>query len=440
MKIKFSNFLIAVLASTVISTTAFAQLSRDIQWATEFVNNSQPQSDSERVKIIDQVLARLGPHRNTNADVQALTSLLELQRDWLRLDQNALTDSAKRAVEAPSIPERYRAFDQANLELFDRLANYMSVLGRPEISAKDAEKMLASLKIASQWLDDIRDPSVFGGKASVITKLLSRADGIAKLKNTATDPRARPFLAGIESTLGSMKATAGRLGVSMPNPMSVFQLPAVTTAAMVDVTATGTYQVADTMDDVALAMKGDEAALQRLPGHAARIGATLSRENYGKAMAKAMIDTLLSKIPFVRTLAKWSEPKSLAANWLVGSWKVFDWQSSSVHLIIEFRQEAAGISGYLHTLNDEHLKSLGFREGELVFRNFRFSPLRPETHASGECRYIALDSSRSTNVKADGWRETAWRPDGFGGYETGDRHCLVENTKDSYKSRIEKMK
>lgn len=381
----------AVLIGFVLTSISVAQPAKDIQWAGELVNASQPKTAAERAKVIEQILEKLKPHANTDPEIRAVTSVLELQLGLLQFDPGSLSNSLNSALSSKTSAERLRLLQLARVDLVSRAAYLTTPLVHPKITAADAQRLSQFVKYTSQVLDDLRDPAVLGGRTSDLTRLATRLDGIAKLAQSAEDPAARTILGGLRGTIGTIDRRIKDLGVSVVNPMRAFEIPAEVSAAIVDTSRKGMDESAAAINEVGNAISGDPRALERLSDHAKRIESILSPENYGRQMSEALAKRVSDRIPFVRTLAYWFAPQD-SLRWLVGKWKTVRVTDSTDVLIVEFRYDVEGVSGYILTPN-KYALDLGHRTGDKVYRNFTDAPadhplLKTYTHvAFGQCLY-----------------------------------------------------
>ncbi len=314
MKIEFRTLAIVAYIFIVFSNMAPGQSSTDLQWATNLVNNSEPKTIGERIKIVEQIVSRLDRPGSANDDIKMLVRTLELELDLIRLDDEPLAKSTDLAMNAPTRADRARELQRLRIDLLVRASSLMQPLGRSKMSASDAQRLSEIVRYASIALDDIKDPSILGGKASEYTRLLTRLNGIAKLAQAVEDPQSRAILGGLRNTLGTMEKRLSDLGISGPNPMKSFDVPAEVAGAIIDTSRRGMDESAAALDDVGRAIAGDQEALKRLPEHARKIESTLSQKTYGQAMFRAMSDRVVDRIPFARTLAKLIAPTPSATS------------------------------------------------------------------------------------------------------------------------------
>lgn len=304
MRINTFKWFAVLFLPLFFASTGFGQLSNDLKWATDLVNNAQPRTPQEREQLNQQIIARLRPYAATNSDVRILIQTMEFQAELLRLEDESMATSANKAVSATTRAERDRNLDILRAALIERAAAIMQSIAQPNMSVQDAKRISDIAKYASQALDDINDPSILGGASSAYTKLLNRLNGIASLAQAVQDPEARSILSGLRGTIGTIDKKLKDLGVSAGNPMKAFDIPAEIAGAMVDTSRKAMDQTSAALQDIAKAIGGDTEALARMPGHSQRIEQTLSPRTYGQAMLKAMADRVVDRIPFVRTLAK----------------------------------------------------------------------------------------------------------------------------------------
>lgn len=304
MRINIFKCFAILFLSLTFALTGSGQLSEDLKWATDFVNNAQPRTQQEREQLNLQIIARLRPHASTNNDVRIMVQTMEFQSELLRLESESMAAAANSATSAKSRAERARNLDILRAALIERSAAIMQNIAQPNMSVQDAKRLSEIAKYASQALDDINDPSILGGASTAYTKLLNRLNGVASLEQAVQDPEARSILSGLRGTIGTIDKKLKDLGVSAGNPMKAFDIPAEIAGAMVDNSRQAMDQTSAALQDIAKAIGGDAQALARMSGHSQRIQETLSPKTYGQAMFKAMTDRVVDRIPFVRTLAK----------------------------------------------------------------------------------------------------------------------------------------
>jgi hypothetical protein len=303
---KFHTYypLLAVITLVMLSAAAFGQLSNDLQRTTDFVNNSQPKTSNDHIRLMEQIVNNLRPHAKTDDDVRVLIQTLETTKDLLRYEADSLISNTNRAQAATNAVERSQRLDALRAALLERAATLVQYLAQPNMSVQDAKRISDIAKYASQALDDIKDPSILGGASSSYTKLFTRLAGIASLSQAVQNPEARSILSGLRGTLGTVDKKLKVLGVSAGNPMKAFDIPAEVAGAVIQNSSKAMDQASAALEDVSRAMDGDTAALKRLSEHSQRIQSTLSPKTYGQAMFNALTERVVDRIPFVRTLAK----------------------------------------------------------------------------------------------------------------------------------------
>ena len=304
MRINTFKWFAVLFLPLFFASTGFGQLSNDLKWATDLVNNAQPRTPQESEQMNQQIIARLRPHAGTNNDVRIMVQTMEFQSELLRLEAESMVTVANSAAGAQTRAERARHLDMLRAALIERAAAIMQSIVQPNMTVQDAKRISEIAKYASQALDDINDPSILGGASSAYTKLLNRLDGVASLARAAQDPEARSILSGLRGTIGTVDKKLKDLGVSAGNPMKAFDIPAEIAGAMVDTSRKAMDQTSAALQDIAKAIGGDTEALARMSGHSQRVQSTLSPRTYGQAMLKAMTDRVVDRIPFARTLAK----------------------------------------------------------------------------------------------------------------------------------------
>ncbi len=301
-----------LVAIVILIATASvdAQINADLEWAAQQIEVSNTASRESRRDLATKLLDRLGSTPSPGMDQRQLVQFLKLQQSYLAVDPDRLSTSIKDVVEAPSAEQRHLALVEARYDLLQRAGNYAQVLTPNNVTSVDAAKLLSALKVASQAVDDIKDPSVFGGKASGITLLLNRASGLSDFATAIKDPDAKKVVSSFNSTIGAITGKIGRLGVSMPNPLKAFDLALGVSGSYVQVAREGMIECTDALILVGDAINNDPNAEKRLQDLAPKINRTFSLANWGKAMAESMLDSLVGRIPFVRSLAKWTMPKA----------------------------------------------------------------------------------------------------------------------------------
>ncbi len=212
-------FFMVLIAGSSVS----GQSESDLVWAGNEVNRANPVSRQERYDIVSKLLERLESSQMPGLDHRELVHYLKMQKSYLAIDQDGLTLRMNEAVNSSSGQQRQSALTEVRYELLQRMASLSQVLTPNNISAEDAASLLAALKVASQALDDIRDPSILGGKASGITSLFNRASGLADFAASVKDPSAKSVVSGFDTSLGLVGGKLTRLGVSHPSPIKAFE-------------------------------------------------------------------------------------------------------------------------------------------------------------------------------------------------------------------------
>jgi len=395
----------------VFSTATFAQLAKDLQWANELVSKANPKNNAERAKILGQILERLRPYRNNDAQLNSAIGVLELQLELLSFDPTLISGNVRAAMEAQHPSVRDRHLKQTRLQIVDRFSYLISNLDPTKISSADAQKISNFVKYTSHLIDDLRDPSFSGGRTSYLTRLATRINGIAKLAQSVEDPGARRILGGLRNTVGTIERGIKDLGVSVPNPMKSFDIPGEVAAAIIDTSRKGMDESSAALNEVAKAIGGDASALNRLSNHAKQIESILSPQNYGRQMTDALAKRVTDRLPFVRTLANWFATDNLA--WLLGKWKYTGYhRNSGEEFVLEFRRGSDGVSGYIKTPN-KRAQELGFGAGDQILRNIENdnNPAPYEYRAHAECLDRAGGSWSAGGIQFNGtYRilESAW--------------------------------
>lgn len=286
------------------ANVARAQTEEELKWAEKEIQATSTANKEDRYRLVSRLLERLEKTKGPSLAQRELVHFLKIQKSYLQIDGNGFSKRINEGTKATSDMSRQASLNLARIELLNRIGSLAQVLTPDNLSAEDAKNILSALKAASQALDDIRDPSLIGGKTSGITELFGRAGGLMDFVSAIKDPQAKEVVSAFDEVLGSVGDKLTRLGISHPNPVKVFDFAFAGTAAQMQVTREGIAQSTDALQDIGAAISGDEAALNRLPGHAERVGKTLSSENWGRAIANSMADRLADSIPFVRTLAK----------------------------------------------------------------------------------------------------------------------------------------
>ena len=194
----------------VFSTTTFAQLAKDLQWANELVSKANPKNNAERAKMLGQVLEKLRPYRNNDAQLNSAIGVLELQLELLSLDPTLVFRNVRAARKAQHPSVRDRHLKETRLQIVDRFSYLISNLDPKKLSSADAQKISNFVKYTSQLIDDLRNPSFLGGRASTLTPLATRINGIAKLAQSVEDPGARTILGGLRNTVRSEERRVGK--------------------------------------------------------------------------------------------------------------------------------------------------------------------------------------------------------------------------------------
>lgn len=385
-KLVFQKLAYALLATLMLFIESAAQLAEDIQWANELASRTTPANDLERAKLLKQVLDKLQPHRSSNPQLDSELRVLELELELMqRAGQAGISDQIRAAAGAQHPTVRARHLKEARWMMLDNFAYMLSNLDPAKLSAGDAQKISDFLKYTSQLLDDMRDPSVLGGRTSELTRLATRLNGIMKLAQSVQDPDARRIMGGLRNTLGTIESRIRDLGVSVPNPIKAFDIPAEVAAAILDTSRKGLEESTAALNEVGNAIAGDATALDRLSRHAREIEAILSPQNYGRQMVDALAKRVADRLPFIRTFANWLQTDDLA--WLLGRWTYKGYhRNAGEEFVIVFRRGATGVSGFIATPNTA-AKQLGFNAGDEIIRNIRNDPTPAPypRRAQGEC-------------------------------------------------------
>lgn len=300
---------ITIAVILIRSSNAVGQTDGDLEWAAKEIERSKVVTREERRALTAKLLERLSLSQSPGMDQRELVHFLKLQESYLAIDPDGLSGWASKVRAAASVEQKREALIEIRYELLQRAGSLARVLTPNNVTSDDASKLLSALKVASQAIDDIRDPSIFGGKASGITTILNRASALSDFAGAIQDPDAKKVVSSFNGTVGAIQGKIGRLGVSIPNPIKAFDFAFGVSTAQMQVVREGMLQSTDALNDVTAAIGGDPNAEKRLQEHVSRLGNTLSQENMGKAMANSMLDRLVDRIPFVRSLAKWTTPK-----------------------------------------------------------------------------------------------------------------------------------
>lgn len=310
-KIWWSCTGLAILVAVILvaSSNAAAQTDLDLEWAAKQIEVSRAVSREEKRALSAKLLERLSSTPSPGMDQRELVHFLKLQEAYLAIDPDGLSRRLNEVTAATSVEQKREALIEIRYELLQRAGNLAQVLTPNNSTREDASNLLSALVVASKAADDVRDPSVFGGKASGITSLLNRANTLSNFAGAIQDPDAKRVVSSFRGTIGEIQGKLAHLGVSMPNPIKAFDLAFDGTASYMQVTREGLLQSTEAMKTVTAAIEGDPNAERRLPEQLSKLGNTLSQQNYGRAMANSMLDRLVDRIPFVRSLAKWTAPK-----------------------------------------------------------------------------------------------------------------------------------
>lgn len=363
------------LASSVflwlaLSVESAGQLPKDIEWANNLAGKTTATNDGERALVLKQIIDKLQPYRNSNRQLNSDIGALELQLHLLQRDKTAISDQVRAATEAQHPSVRTRHLREARWAVLEEFAYMISNLDPSKVSASDAASISNFVKYSSQFMDDLRDPSFVGGRTSDLTRLATRINGVAKLAESVEDPEARRILGGLRNTFGTFDARLRSLGVSVPNPIKAFDIPAEVAAAIVDTSRRGFDESSAALNEVANAIGGDPNALTRLSKHAREVESILSPQNYGRQMADAMVKRVTERLPFFRTLANWFQPSDDLA-WLLGKWTYTGYhRNQGEEFVIVFRRSSGGVSGFVLTPNNK-AKELGFGAGDEILRNIK---------------------------------------------------------------------
>lgn len=382
----FQNITLVISAILLLSIAAAGQLAADIKWAGELTKSTTPANDRERAQLLKQVLDKLQPYRSADAQLDSELRVLELELELLQHGEQAgISDQVRAAAQAQHPSVRSRHLNEARWMILDNFAYMLSNLDPTKLSVADAQKISDFLKYTSQLLDDMRDPSVLGGRTSELTRLATRINGMMKLAQSIQDPDARRIMGGLRNTLGTIDGRIRNLGVSVPNTIKAFDIPAEVAAAIVDTTRKGFDESSAALNEVGKAIAGDATALDRLSRHAKEIETILSPQNYGRQMADALAKRVADRLPFVRTIANWLQTDDLA--WLLGKWKYTGYhRNAGEEFAIVFRRGANGVSGFIVTPNSA-AKALGFNAGDEILRNIKndSTPAPYPRRAHAEC-------------------------------------------------------
>ncbi len=405
LRIKGIGWCAAIL--TLLSSPLSAQYEKDIQWVNELVIATRATNPEEQRTSTHFIINRLKPYEETHADARMLIEVLQTNLDLHELKMDALRKNIVRATDARTPEQRTAALEEARVQLFEDAAFFLERIDPRKLSPEQAIQISELLETGSKLLDEINDPSLLGAESSTISKVLSLGNALYNLRDSIEDRDARGIVSGLLGTLGAFDKNIRRLGVSMPNPIKAIQFPMAIAAGMLGVTKKGFTETTNAMHEVSLAISGDPQALERLKIHAEEIERTLSPKTYGKAMADAMIDSLLDKIPFVGTLKSWLWPDD--ESWLIGKWVSVENNlgqklPDEVGLVIEFvREDNYTISGYIREPTPQSEKAQ-FSKGEKVFRGYVEGKSGKQILARGEC----LDSNHHFMFEKGAKRWIGW--------------------------------
>ena len=296
------------ISFAIILSLTFAvsgQLPAGLETANSIIENSQATSDAERAAALRKALNALSAAATSDPNTAELEGLMNLEADWLDIDNTALYDITRNAVQATDQKTRRAELEKARLELLQRAAFLMNTLDPKKLTPEDAERISKVMQTALRALDEASSPTVLEPKYSTLTKLLGLGNELIKLKNSVTDPKARDILEGLSGTLGTFGSKLAGLGVSMPGPFKAFAYPSAIIGRTQDNidkawqhTATAVSLLPDIMDD-------DPKAKEQFQKEANEVNRYLSPDNLGKAMIGAMTDQTLGQIPFFGTIRNW---------------------------------------------------------------------------------------------------------------------------------------
>jgi len=288
---------------------------RALSQAQTAVNAAAEMPRAARLRLMGRIAGLLAPHAEADGDIAVGAALIDLERDRQEMLDDKLEIYLDKIRDAPDETQHAKAWRRLRMEMLQRSAHFMRNLNNEEITEADARRLLEIVKYGSQAVDDLKDLSPQGGATSELTRFLTYAHGVAALAEGVENPDARMIMEGLRDTVGTVEKKIRHLGVSMPSPVvSIIDIPGEVAASMIDVSRDGLDQATDTMKHIEAGLDGDKEALARAAESSKKIEKILSSENYGKAMAEAMTDRIIDKIPFLRTIVAWFKPTDTPNN------------------------------------------------------------------------------------------------------------------------------
>lgn len=267
------------------------------------LGTDKPATTAEERAIADRFIDRLGYYSDKSPEARDAYSALRLLRERDRLLSRGTVKEATDAVAKASDTERQSMLENLATRLMDQTAFLAGQTGDQPFTAEEASKIFKLGKDLSYFRDDAANPegALAGSSKSSATKLLSVLYGLATIERSAQDRDGNLIMGGVRNLAANADKSVG---------LSTFlDIPGSIAAGMTDITKDGFLQSADALSAVTEAMSkdGDPAALERALSKSREVEDTLSQENYGSAVQKAITDRIVDKVPFVRSVAGWLE-------------------------------------------------------------------------------------------------------------------------------------
>jgi len=269
-------------------------------------------SVDEQIKALSEAAALMRQYAEGDPNLQAVTGLLEFERDRLEILGNKFEALVEKIKTEKDPNARRLALRELRQSLLWPATYMMQLLAEDGITAKEAGKLLKLAEAVSKAVDDLKDAREFSEKASLtgstssLTRFLTVAKGIANFIAVTSDPDANKAMSTFRDLIGSIDLKVKGLGVKTVNPLKAFEYPAAVTAAQLQVVNEGFEAATESMNLVGDLIENDDPATRRqLNESIEKVKKTLSQKNFGNAMKDAIVDRFVSKLPLLRSLINW---------------------------------------------------------------------------------------------------------------------------------------
>lgn len=299
----FSTILIGLIGASHLPAQSLLSES-DLASAQEWISEGQD-GGAARVESLEKLRELVSVYADQDEHAAIVVALLDLSAGREAILNTPLTDTLEELSNSTDAVTREAALKKLTNQIHLRMSHILSGIDAEGLDATSAELLLAITNYAvNTWNQQgSTSPKNSDGNHPQLFAVLDRVDRLADSVKNLANSSPNESLKSIRIKIAPYHSSVG----SRPNlsHLHAIEIPTAVTGSILEHNLKGLNEISSVLSDLPKAMKGDEAALERMINGTKRVDAVISREEYGRAMWNAITDSAIDCVPVVRSLLTW---------------------------------------------------------------------------------------------------------------------------------------